>query len=1246
MTRARQLGSSRRMRKTGLIVLAAVVVYGLAGFFGVPLLARHIVTGQVPATLNRPVSVGKIRFNPYRLLLDVDQFHIGERGAAGPFVDVGHLRLKVSWTSLFRFAPVIKEVSIDRPAIYLVRIAPQQFNFSDLIEKPATPAAAPTPAAASKPQRFAVSNIQLTDGAVRLDDRVLGTQHTVEHIDIGVPFIANLPADVDIFVQPLLEMTVDGSPVHIAGKAKPFAVPPESVVDLDLHRLDLTRYLGYAPEKLPIKMPTGSLSAEVQVHFVNADTGPAIRLVGEVALDQIDLRNAADAPLLKLNHAMTTLTDVEPLLGIVHLQKIRIDGLNAHLVRNVDGTTNLPALSSTGAASKGATSGEAPATAPITAAAPAAPSNPADIALDSFELANSSVKLTDNSAAPPAVISIEGIHVGLKNLRTTGQSAAPFDLNANIGGGGTIAIKGALDLAQSVATTGVSLDQVDLPALQGFARPFIVASVASGKLSAQANVQTYFASGKFNVHAEPASISLDNFDLRGPGGDDPVGWTRLSTSIGKVDLVTREATVNEVRSDRLHLTVLRDQNAQLSLAALLRKPAATPGEGGTGADRERLVRSPHPAPTASPTAAPQAVAAAAPQASPWKYRIAAVAMENTQASVEDDSAPRPVKLAVAPLNLHLKDVSSDFDKPFAVDLDGAINGKGTFKVTGTAALAPLKADLRVATRRVDLAGLDPYLSSRLNATIKSAALTMGGAVAVANERKELRVSYRGDATLGNVRVLDKLTNDNFLNWNAFSASRIDFNLGSGPPKVHIGALALSTFYARIILNKNGKLNLSDVMGGPAAAPVSLTRTQAAPAAPAPAPAATASQAPAPAPIAADIELRRITLQGGRVNYSDNFIQPNYSANLIDVTGKVGAFGTRSTQPADVALQGQVNGSAPIDITGSVNPLSPMAFVDIKAKAKGVELTDLTPYSTRYTGYPITKGTLTVDVHYLLDQQKLTADNHIFIDQLTFGDRVENSTATNLPIRLAVALLKNARGEIDLNVPVSGSLSDPQFSLGSVVLHAFMNLIVKAATSPFTLLGAAFGGGKSSEELAYVEFAPGLFELTPDSQGKLATLANALQQRPGLKLNISGWVDPELDRPGLREAMLMEEIKALKIKDLGRKAAGEAESVQITPEEYDKYLGRVYRAAKFPKPRDAIGLNKSLPPDEMKKLMLANIEVTDQDLQQLAGARANAVRQYLSANKVDPERLFVAAPKLDVTSVKDQGKPTRANLTLE
>jgi Domain of Unknown Function (DUF748) len=340
------------------------------------------------------------------------------------------------------------------------------------------------------------------------------------------------------------------------------------------------------------------------------------------------------------------------------------------------------------------------------------------------------------------------------------------------------------------------------------------------------------------------------------------------------------------------------------------------------------------------------------------------------------------------------------------------------------------------------------------------------------------------------------------------------------------------------------------------------------------------------------------------------------------------------------MTAKVKGNSPVSIRGSINPLTPMAYLDVNATASRIELSPLAPYSMKYTGYPITGGTLTGDVHYMLQNRQLSATNHIILDQLTFGERAENSSARNLPVRLAVAVLKDPQGRIDLSLPVSGSLRDPRFDLGAVLWQGLLNVIIKAAASPFTLLASAVGDGK--QNLAYVEFAPGYSNLNEAGRSKLGTLAAVLNQRAWLKLAISGRIDPAVDTEGLRQATLDKAIKQRKAED--EHEQGPIERVQVTPDEYNQYLRRVYKASDVPKPHGVLGIRKSIPPAEMKKLLLANITVNEQDLRHLADARAQAVYQEL-AGQVNSGRLLITAPKLDASGIGNNAPTTRADFSL-
>ncbi|HYL81904.1 MAG TPA: DUF748 domain-containing protein, partial [Candidatus Acidoferrum sp.] len=416
------------------------------------------------------------------------------------------------------------------------------------------------------------------------------------------------------------------------------------------------------------------------------------------------------------------------------------------------------------------------------------------------------------------------------------------------------------------------------------------------------------------------------------------------------------------------------------------------------------------------------------------------------------------------------------------------------------------------------------------------------------------------------------------------------------------------------------------------------------------PAAQTAKADAPAQQVAasattDTQIEELTLQGGRVQFLDRTLKPAYSADMTEIGGRVSGLSSLETSVADVELRAKMNNSAPLDITGKVNPLRKDLFADIQARFTGMDLSPTSPYSGKYVGYVIEKGKLSFDLKYLIDKRKISSENKVFIDQFTFGDKVDSPTATGLPVKLGVALLKDRNGEIHLDIPVTGSIDDPKFSIWGVVWQVIGNLITKAITSPFALLGSAFGGG---EGLQYVEFDPGLSTIPADGVKKIDALVSALSNKPSLKLEIAGYVGQESDREGLKQYFLQRKVKAQKLNDMVKKGtpAVPVDDVSVGPEEYEKYLTLAYKAEKFPKPRNFIGLVKGLPVAEMEKLMLTHIEAGEEELHQLAAQRANAVKDaILKSGKVDAERLFIVEPKGLAPEKKDKVKDSRVEFKI-
>ncbi|HEY6839146.1 MAG TPA: DUF748 domain-containing protein, partial [Geobacteraceae bacterium] len=410
-----------------------------------------------------------------------------------------------------------------------------------------------------------------------------------------------------------------------------------------------------------------------------------------------------------------------------------------------------------------------------------------------------------------------------------------------------------------------------------------------------------------------------------------------------------------------------------------------------------------------------------------------------------------------------------------------------------------------------------------------------------------------------------------------------------------------------------------------AAPPASASQPATPQPPAPAKPVAPAKPAAPAPPAAKgtVRIDTVTLQDGTIAFVDRHTKPEYASTMVNLGGRISGLSSAANQLADVDLRGNLENHSPLRITGRINPLRDDLFVDLKVSFTDIELSPFTPYAGTFLGYAVDKGKLYLDLKYHIENKKLESENKLFLDQFTFGKKVESERATSLPVRLGVALLKDRKGEIHLDLPVAGRTDDPEFSVWGVVLQMLKNLLVKAATAPLALLQSAFGG---KEDFSTVAFAYGSAHLSAAEQAKLRQLAQAVQDRPALKLEVTGFVDRERDPEGYRVEVLTRKMKNEKflalVKEKKNVEGQTAEGVEISPQEQSTWLKAVYRKEKFPKPRNIIGLVKDIPDDEMRKLILTHTVVGPEELQTLARDRAVVVRNFLvTEGKLPPERIF-------------------------
>ena len=685
--------------------------------------------------------------------------------------------------------------------------------------------------------------------------------------------------------------------------------------------------------------------------------------------------------------------------------------------------------------------------------------------------------------------------------------------------------------------------------------------------------------------------SLRDLDLREASGQALAKLKRLDLTLKSADVLGRRFEVDKVALDSPAVNVRINKQGALNWKTLLPKDAA-------------------PAKEEAP-------------ASGVAWSLGEFSIADGSLVLVDESRPLPLRSDLAALKLSLSKLDSVGNEPAVLSARFKLNRNAEINLDGKLKPFEPAADLDLSLRNLELLPFQALFAEKLNVAVTRGVLTAKGAVQV---RKPTKASegfdggFSGELTLGNFLAVDKLNSADFLRWKSLYFGKIDVNLN--PLSASVGEIALADFFARVIVSPEGKLNLMQLVRDGEAGSGATQASEPAVEGKASVPLAKkAAESASPVPI----RIGRITLQGGDVRFTDNFVKPHYSANLKNIAGRVSGLSSVQGTTASLELRGSYDNVAPLNIVAQVNPLSAKPFLDLQAEIRGVEMNRFSSYSGKYAGYAIEKGKLSLFVKYKIENDQLQAENRVFLDQLTFGDRVESPDATKLPVTLAVSLLKNRNGEIDLDLPISGSLSDPQFSVGGVVVKVIVNLLVKAVTAPFALLGSLFGG----EELSMIDFDPGRAAITPAAEKRLEGLAKALTERPELKLEITGHVDPESDQEGLKRARIERKLKALKREEMTRKgtASGSLDTIEVSAEEYPVLLERAYRAENFPKPRNMVGLVKTLPVEEMEKLMLTHSSVDADDLRELGERRANAARDWLAAHQLPLERIFLLPGKV-------------------
>lgn len=926
----------------------------------------------------------------------------------------------------------------------------------------------------------------------------------------------------------------------------------------------------------------------------------------EASISGLELREADGSPVVSFRHLYVNAELASLWQRGVVLEEVQLASPNVELKIARDGTVNLARL--------------VPESQPtVEAEQTAEPTSPPRVRIGRLALWAGRIGFTDQTREQPFTAAVTPIRFTLKDFKTDANYENLYDFSGTTLAGEQVKWNGEFTVQPLGSTGRLRVEGLKAATIDAYAAETLPFQLASGNATLEGNYRFAMTPTMgFDVTLpllQVRDLSIKERKARGV----PVKLPEVDVHDIAFSYEKHEMGAGRVEVRGAHIDVAREPDGSISLMRLFGETAASalPATATT---------------PSSPSSEPAASTDSQEPATQWRAHVDTIQVSDATVVAEDRTVTPLARFELKPAGLTIAGWSTDPAAKVQLDTNVTINDTGKLAGKGEVQLEPLGAQLAIELDDFALPVIQPYLAHTTAMTVHSGRLGVKGNVTYAAEPADASpLAFKGEVRVADFRTTDRLVNQDFIKWRSLALTGIDFS--QHPDKLTIDRIVARQPYGKVVIAQDSTLNVTSVLNPQGTS--------------APAPETTehgtdGRESKPERPAAKDefpMRIKTVQIIDGSANFADYSIEPSFAAGILELNGTVTGLSSNPASRAKVKLDGKVDKYAPVDIGGEVNLLSATAYTDLALNFRNMELTTFNPYSGKFAGYNISKGKLSTELKYLVQDRKLDASHHIVIDNLEFGAKTDSKDAAPIPLKLAVALLKDRRGVIDLNLPVSGTLDDPSFRLGPIIWKAVLNLLTKIVTAPFAALGALFGGG---EELAFVDFEAGAATLHASQTTKLNTLAKALIERPQLRLSVPLTVVSAQDREAMARAALAQRLptdtpteppaddaeKRKRIATLEKIYKEVAKSSPVYPPETETKQGIDFDARlKF-----------------LERSLIERMLPDDAALTALAQQRARAVQDTLLANtELSPERVFITAERSEGKSESNQ---VRMELKLE
>ncbi len=1132
-----------------LFSAGALLLYTLVGFLVLPSTLGWYVPKAAHDQFNYRVSLGKIRINPFQMTFEVTDFSLaGPDGA--PMASFERLFLDWEPTDIFHRTAKFSEFSLSKPALHLVIAADGETNFSKLTPKSAAPESPPS--SSTNPIRLLLQTVAIVGGEMTVTDKRPSVPETITFHDLALNLkdlstIQNQNGTYSL-------STTTGNGETIQGDGNLGLVPFRSSGQLACLNIQTATLWGFVRDTLSLESPTGKIDASTGYRIDASSTPLQVTLENfKVSLADTSLKlTNSDGPFFKLSKLDVASVQLDLATKSIQVGKVLVDGGKLHFLVDDSGTSNLEKILRKSPSQEKKAVASAP---PEPQAQQASPPDAAPWTMDfeTIEVKDIGFDLEDVNRILPLTAGISSLSVSAKarieaGSKSTkiliqqlaaelkkvqvGNKGAPdpllavdrfflaggeMDLDARILKVASLGLsdgrvslnrdeKGIINLEQLFSARGTAPSRSPVPEILpwkidataveikdiafGFEDLSTATPATYGVASISVNSRVEIRTGpKNDVVLKGIATELKGLRLGSKGSKDPVfAAQRFFVEGGELDLGARTVTIPVVGLSDGRLDVSRDRDGKLNMEKLFTAKHSVP------VDRKGKQ-------------------ATADSGLAWKYSVKSFELKGFRSALSDQKANSKKPLYQLQ-GLRMQATNIDGHSPMGVDLKFGTTPGGTVALLGKINPTNQSIDAKIKVIDLPLTPLQPYLEPSITLTLQSASVSTEGTLRYGVPKTGSKIAYDGSFSLDKLRLTAPGSKETYLGWESLQIPKIKLNVK--PNNLQIKEVRLKKPLGQLIIAEDRTVNLAKIVKEQPA------KNGLPPANTSPKDPITVQGEEGGEPF--PFSIGKVLVEDGDIVFADLSMKPNFMTRIHSLKGMVSRLSSSGNSLTEIQLDGSVDQYGYTKITGTLDLYNIKRAAEINMVFQNVELTSVTPYSGKFAGRSIKSGKLSMDLDYKIQDNQMLGDNKIIVDNLELGEHVDSPDAINLPLDLAVALLKDSNGIIDIGLPVSGDLNDPQFSIGPLVWKAFTNLITKAITAPFLALGSLFGG--DAEKFDAVVFEPGKADLLPPEKGKLKQISDALHKRQQLTLVMQGQYSPEADGLELKQKHLQRAVGIL------------------------------------------------------------------------------------------------------------------------